>query len=95
MEHVDLTLHYLAAVLRGSQVPADHLPDLRQDQRRLVETQSGEERHALVNVETDRITNSVNTLAKEILEWRLEWLEKGHIHRRGAETERNKTEVKI
>ncbi|HKE29603.1 MAG TPA: FUSC family protein [Bryobacteraceae bacterium] len=70
MEHVDLTLHYLAAVLRGSAVPADHLPDLRHDHRLLVEAGTGEERYALVDVETDRITNSVNTLAKEILEWR-------------------------
>jgi uncharacterized membrane protein YccC len=68
MEHVDLTLHYLSAVLRGSAVPADHLPDLRGDHRLLVEAGTGEERHALVDVETDRIANSVNTLAKEILE---------------------------
>lgn len=68
MEHVDLTLHYLAAVLRGSSVPPDHLPDLRHDHRLLVEAGTGEERHALVDVETDRITNSVNTLAKEVLE---------------------------
>jgi hypothetical protein len=70
MEHVDLTLHYLAAVLRGSSVPSDHLPDLRHDHRLLVEAGTGEERHALVDVETDRITNSVIALAKEILEWR-------------------------
>jgi len=68
VEHVDLTLHYLAAVLRGSKVPADHLPDLRKDQRALVEAaHTNEERHALVDMETDRVTNSVNTLAREIL----------------------------
>ncbi len=70
MEHVDLTLHYLAAVLRGSKVAADHLPDLRQDQRALEAVVTNEERHAMVNVETDRITNSVNTLAREILSLR-------------------------
>ena len=71
MEHVDLTVHFLAAVLRGSPAAADHLPDLRADQRALVEAGgSGEERHALVDVETDRIANSVNTLAREVLEWR-------------------------
>ena len=70
MEHADLTLHYLAAVLRGSGAPADHLPDLRRDHRLLVEAGTGAERHALVDVETDRITNSINTLAREILEWR-------------------------
>ncbi len=68
MEHVDLTLHYLAAVLGGSTVPADHLPDLRADHRALVEAGAGKEAaYAPVNIETDRITNSVNTLAKEIL----------------------------
>ena len=70
MEHVDLTLHYLAAVLRGSKAAADHLPDLRQDQRALEAVVTNEERHAMVNLETDRITNSVNTLAKEVLDWR-------------------------
>jgi uncharacterized membrane protein YccC len=71
MEHVDLTLHYLAAVLRGSTVPADHLPDLRADHRALVEAGAGNEAgYAQVDVEADRITNSVNTLTKEILAWR-------------------------
>ena len=27
------------------------------------------ERHALVNVETDRLTNSLDTLAEQILDW--------------------------
>ena len=70
LEHVDLTLHYLAAVLRGSPVPADHLPDLRADQRALAAAETTPERHALVDVEADRVTNSVNTLATEILKWR-------------------------
>lgn len=70
-EHVDLTLYYLAAALRGSLLEATHLPDLREDHRALVEaSHSAAERYALVDVETDRITNSVNTLAKEILDWR-------------------------
>jgi uncharacterized membrane protein YccC len=71
MEHVDLTLHYLAAVLGGSAVPADHLPDLRADQRAMVEAGAANEAgYAQVDVEADRITNSVNTLTKEILAWR-------------------------
>lgn len=70
LEHVDLTLHYLSAVLRGSPVASDHLPDLRADHRALSDAETSQERHALVDVETDRITNSVNTLAKEILDWR-------------------------
>ena len=65
---VDLTLDRLAAALRGAAVRPEELPDLREDHHALVA--SGDpnvERYALVNVETDRVTNSLNTLAGEIL----------------------------
>jgi len=68
--HADLTLYYLAASLRGSKIAAADLPDLREDHHALAA--SGDptvERYALVNMETDRITNSVNTLTGEILAW--------------------------
>jgi hypothetical protein len=68
--HADLTLYYLAASLRGSPIAAAALPDLREDHHALAS--SGDpavQRYALVNVETDRITNSLNTLAGEILAW--------------------------
>jgi uncharacterized membrane protein YccC len=68
--HVDLTLYYLAAALRGSPIAAADLPDLREDHHAL--TRSGDpavERYALVNVEADRIANSLNTLTGEILAW--------------------------
>jgi len=71
-DHVELTLYYLAAALRGSPVRREELPDLREDHHALVH--SGDpltERYALVNVETDRITNSLNTLSEEVLRWRL------------------------
>ena len=69
-EQVDLALYFLAAALRGSPLEAAHLPDLREYHRTLVEaSHTAAERYALVDVETDRITNSVNTLAKEILDW--------------------------
>jgi uncharacterized membrane protein YccC len=67
---VELTLYYLAQALRGSPLTRAALPDLREDHRQL--EQSGDslaERYALVNVETDRITNSLNTLSEEILRW--------------------------
>ena len=67
-EHVDLTLYYLAAALRGADVKAADLPDLREDHNAL--THSGDprvERYALVNVEADRIANSLNTLAEMLL----------------------------
>ncbi len=68
--HVELTLHSLAAALRGSPLRRSDLPDLREDHRRLVQTgDSLTERYALVNVETDRITNSLNTLVEDLLTW--------------------------
>jgi uncharacterized membrane protein YccC len=67
---VELTLYYLAAALRGSPIAPDALPDLREDHRAL--TQAGDaysQPYALMNVETDRITNSLNTLSEELLRW--------------------------
>jgi uncharacterized membrane protein YccC len=68
---VELTLYLLAAFLRGSRLTREMLPDLREDHHALVH--SGDaltERYALVNVETDRITNSLNTISEEVLSWR-------------------------
>jgi len=68
--HVELTLYYLASALRGAPLTREALPDLREDHHTLV--YSGNEpadRYALVNVETDRITNSLNTLSEELLQW--------------------------
>jgi uncharacterized membrane protein YccC len=67
---VDATLYFLAAYLRGIPVHPTDLPDLREDHRALLH--SGDpriQRYDLVNVETDRVTNSLNTLAVEILHW--------------------------
>lgn len=67
---VELTLHSLAGALRGSPLARGDLPDLREDHYAL--THAGEaaiERYALVNVETDRVTNSLNTLSGELLRW--------------------------
>lgn len=66
--HVDLTLYYLAAALRGSKVSVEDLPDLREDHYALAHAgDPSQERYALVNVEADRIANSLNTLAGEVL----------------------------
>jgi len=71
---VELTLYFLGATLRGSPAPADSFPDLREAHHALIHAAAptGEalaERYALVNVETDRITNSLNTLTLEVLQW--------------------------
>jgi hypothetical protein len=67
---VDATLYFIAARLRGSPIEPDALPDLREDHRALVA--GGDPhiaRYALVNVEADRIANSLNTLALEVFQW--------------------------
>ena len=69
-DHVELTLYYLAAALYGSPIHAEALPDLREDHNALVHSGDAlNDRYALVKVETDRITNSLNTLSGEILRW--------------------------
>lgn len=67
---LEKALYFLAARLRGSPVVLDDLADLREDHNQLV--LSGDtlnERYALVNVETDRMTNSLNTLAGQVFRW--------------------------
>jgi uncharacterized membrane protein YccC len=65
----DATLYFLAAYLRGTAVHPGDLPDLREDHRALLHSGDHSERYELVNVETDRVTNSLNTLAMEVLQW--------------------------
>jgi hypothetical protein len=53
----------LQGALRGATLTREMLPDLREAHQTLID--SGDvsiERHALVNVDMERITNSVNTL---------------------------------
>lgn len=46
------------------------IPNLRETHNRLVESgDTHTQRYALVNVEADRMTNSLNTLREQILEW--------------------------
>jgi uncharacterized membrane protein YccC len=67
---VDATLYFLAAYLRGSPAEPGDLPDLRALQQKLVHSGGeGVERYELVNVEADRIANSLNSLALEIMHW--------------------------
>src|SRR5262249_8061415 len=66
--HVDLSLYLLAAALRGSHLEPSALPDLPEDHSALVHSATpGVGRYELVNTETDRVTNSLNTLAEETL----------------------------
>lgn len=68
---INATLATLIAGLRGEQQDFGRLPDLREDHRRLVNSASSEiSRYALVNEETDRMTNSLNTLTEQVRLWR-------------------------
>jgi uncharacterized membrane protein YccC len=68
--HVDLTLYLQGAVLRGSQVEPSAFPDLRADHNQLAGAGDAlNERYALVNIETDRMTNSLNTLTNQVFLW--------------------------
>jgi uncharacterized membrane protein YccC len=66
----DLTLYYLAALLRGSAITPDLLPDLRADHGALRNSLAHTAQpHALLDTETDRLTNTVNTLSEEVFRW--------------------------
>ena len=66
-EDVDLTFRYLVAHLRGER--SGTFPDLREAHTRLLP--EGGPVFALLNTETDRITNSLNTLREQVLQWDL------------------------
>jgi uncharacterized membrane protein YccC len=70
---VEKTLNLLATSLRGTRVMARDFPDLRKQYRKLVEasapsSHAPESRFDPINMEADRITNSLNTLAEQIRE---------------------------
>jgi uncharacterized membrane protein YccC len=68
---VELTMYYLASSLRGSSIDRTMLPNLREALHALVHSPEAlTERYALVNVEADRITSSLDMLAEELLKWR-------------------------
>jgi len=67
---VSKTLEGLAAELRSARPPIPKWPDLREDHRRLTQNPlSAGEQYTLVNVEADRMTNSLNTLREQIEHW--------------------------
>jgi uncharacterized membrane protein YccC len=64
------TLALLSNALHGAPLSPEDFPDLREDHNALLrEGDVRMERYAMVNLETDRITNSLNTLALEIRRW--------------------------
>jgi uncharacterized membrane protein YccC len=74
LSKVEKTLALLASTLRGVRVPAKDLPNLREEHRLMVQSRtigasSELARFDSINIEADRITNSVNTLAEQIMQW--------------------------
>jgi uncharacterized membrane protein YccC len=67
---VEAILAGLSAELRHSRPAGHKWPDLREDHRRLIQNPLGViEQYALVNVEADRMTNSLNTLREQVELW--------------------------
>jgi hypothetical protein len=67
---VEKTLSLLEEILSGTKVPEKKFPNLREDHTKLVAAGDPvKERYALVNIEADRMTNSLNTLREEIVAW--------------------------
>jgi len=64
---VEKTLALLAAALRGTRVQLNEFPDLREDIRARA-VRHRRSTYALVNVEADRIVNSLNTLREQVME---------------------------
>ena len=59
-----------SAELRRTRPAGPKWPDLREDHRRLIQNPLGiYEQYALVNVEADRMTNSLNTLREQVGRW--------------------------
>jgi uncharacterized membrane protein YccC len=68
---VKTVLAGLSAELRGARPAGHKWPDLREDHRRLIQNPLGViEQYALVNVEADRMTNSLNTLREQVERWK-------------------------
>ena len=74
LSKAETTLALLASTLRGVRVPAKEFPNLREEHRLMVQSRTTDASSAVarfdsINIEADRITNSVNTLAEQIMLW--------------------------
>jgi uncharacterized membrane protein YccC len=70
----ETTLALLSSALRGGRVMSRALPDLREEHRLMVQARTagaGESvsRYDSISVEADRITNSMNTMTEQIMQW--------------------------
>ena len=64
------TLALMSDALHGAPLSPGDFPNLREDHDALIRSGNAETaRYALSNLESDRITNSLNTLVLEVLDW--------------------------
>jgi hypothetical protein len=69
LDRVELTLYFLSTALRGDPDHLSEVADLREHHRALAEcAQNNGSRHSLALVETDRMTNALNTLREQVQE---------------------------
>lgn len=70
---VETTLALLSSALRGGRAKPRDFPDLREEHRLMVQSRAGanesEARYDSISVEADRITNSLNTLVEQVMQW--------------------------
>jgi uncharacterized membrane protein YccC len=70
-EAVIETLELLSAAVKGQRVSEREFPDLRAAYLRLTQASDAQrDRNSFIYTETDRMTNSLNTLREQILAWR-------------------------
>jgi len=96
LSSLEKTLTSLASTLRGARASRD-IPNLREEHRQMVQSRTNQESSALahfdsINIETDRITNSVNTLAEQIMQW-TRTPEFAALHKRRLEMESGQTSI--
>jgi uncharacterized membrane protein YccC len=69
----ETTLALLSSALRAGRVMPRDFPDLREAHRLMVQARTGanesEARYDSISVEADRMTNSLNTLVEQVMQW--------------------------
>ncbi|MGA8029576.1 MAG: FUSC family protein [Bryobacteraceae bacterium] len=66
--HVEFTLYYLSAALRGSSPAVETLPKLREDHRRMIQARKDfAVTDEFVLIESDRIATSLNTQREQVM----------------------------
>jgi hypothetical protein len=73
LSKVETNLALLASTIRGARAPSKDFPNLREEHRLIVQSRTSDASSAMarfdsINIEADRITNSVNTLAEQTMQ---------------------------